>query len=150
MTIPNSLLGIAIAIASEGHKDQLDKGGKPYILHPLKVMYYLKSDDTELNCIAVLHDYIEDVKGATYSQLIDYGMTPRIIAGIQALTKLPGQSHEEYMTAILSNQDAMKVKLCDLRHNMDVRRLKGVSAKDLARVEKYQKMYLQIKNELNK
>ena len=39
---------------------------------------------------------------------------------------------------------------CDLRHNMDVRRLKGVSAKDLARVEKYQKMYLQIKNELNK
>jgi hypothetical protein len=42
----------------------------------------------------------------------------------------------------------MKVKLADLRHNSDIRRLKGVTEKDIRRVEKYHKMYLQIKEKL--
>ena len=38
----------------------------------------------------------------------------------------------------------MKVKLADLRHNTDVRRLKGVSEKDIARMEKYHRFYMEI------
>ena len=122
-----------------------DKGGMPYVLHCLKVMHYLKSDDEELCCIALGHDLVEDRKNITYAFLRQMGFSERIISGIAALTKVPGESHEEYVAKIKANPDAIRVKLADLRHNSDIRRLKGVTAKDVARLEKYHKMYLELK-----
>ena len=48
----------AIAIAAAAHAGQLDKGGAPYILHPLKVM--LRMTSLEERIVAVLHDVVED------------------------------------------------------------------------------------------
>ena len=42
----------------------------------------------------------------------------------------------------------MRVKLCDLRHNTDVRRLKGVTDKDIARMAKYHLFYMEIQARL--
>jgi (p)ppGpp synthase/HD superfamily hydrolase len=142
-----SMLSTAIKIAVNAHDGQFDKGGNAYILHPLKVMHYLKSDDEELQAIAVLHDVIED-SNVTYADLTENGMTERVVIAIRLLTKVPGQTHEEYLSRICSSKDAMKVKLADLRHNSDICRLKGVMEKDIRRVEKYHKMYLQIKEKL--
>lgn len=139
------MLANAIALASEKHKGQFDKGGMPYILHPLRVMHYLKSDDLELMAIAVLHDVIEDTD-VTFEDLKNLGMSERVIAGVKALTKIPGQTPEEYLAVIKDNIDAIKVKLADLRHNMDARRLKGVTEKDRARLDKYAKMYYALKD----
>lgn len=122
-----------------------DKGGAPYILHCLKVMYYLKTEDEELQCIGLGHDLIEDRKNITYALLAEMGFSERVIAGIRAMTKLPGQTPEEYLEQVKANPDAIRVKLCDLRHNSDIRRLKGVTAKDVARIEKYHKMYMELK-----
>ena len=44
----------AIAIAATAHEGQVDKGGTPYILHPLKVM--LRVNTLEERIVAVLHD----------------------------------------------------------------------------------------------
>jgi (p)ppGpp synthase/HD superfamily hydrolase len=143
-----NMLSEMLLLSTQFHYNQLDKGGNPYILHPLKVMYYLKSDDVELQCIALGHDLIEDT-ACTYHLLRQAGMTERVIEGIRAMTKLPDQTPEEYLQQVLSNRDAMLVKLCDLRHNSDIRRLKGVTAKDIARIEKYHNMYLTIKERLN-
>ena len=140
-----TLLANAIALASEKHKGQFDKGGMPYILHPLKVMHYLKSDDLELMAMAVLHDVVEDTT-VTFQDLRVLGMSERVIIGVKALTKMPGQTAEEYLAGIKANPDAIKVKMCDLRHNMDARRLKGISSKDQARLDKYCKMYWELKN----
>ena len=126
---------------------QFDKGGNPYILHPLKVMHLLESDDEELNVIAVLHDSIED-SDVTCAYLAENGMSQRVIDALFLLTKQRGQTQEEYLNGILASEDAMKVKLADLRHNTDIRRLKGVTEKDIRRVEKYHNMYLQIKEKL--
>ncbi|UYL04455.1 hypothetical protein EPNKCIFM_00153 [Klebsiella phage KP13-16] len=57
------------------------------------------------------------------------------------LTKKAGQSHNEYLSGILYSSDACRVKLADLRHNIDIRRLKGLREKDFARMQKYLKMY---------
>lgn len=137
------MLGKMLVIATNAHNGQFDKGGAPYILHPLKVMHYLKTDDEELQCIALGHDVIEDTK-VTYQDLRDAGISERVIAGIGALTKLPGQTLEEYKAGVFGNIDAVQVKLCDLRHNMDPRRLKGVSEKDLARGAKYQVFFMEL------
>lgn len=122
-----------------------DKGGVPYVLHCLKVMHYIKSDDEELCCIALGHDLVEDRKHITYAYLRSMGFSERVIAGIAALTKVPGESHDEYLAKIKSNPDAIRVKLADLRHNSDIRRLKGISEKDIKRIEKYHKMYLELR-----
>lgn len=139
----NTLLSKAIALAATKHADQFDKGGSPYILHVLKVMHYTKSDDLEILIIAVLHDIVEDTD-VTYDDLRLMGFSERVIAGIAALTKLPGQTHKEYKAGILSNVDAIIVKKADLRHNSDIRRLKGVTEKDVARVVKYHSMWLEL------
>lgn len=137
------LLNKMLVLATTRHAGQFDRGGNPYILHPLKVMYYLKSNDEELQCIALAHDLVEDTD-TTYDELRSMGFTNRVIEGIAALTKLPGESYDQYKERVKANPDAIKVKMADLRHNTDIRRLKGVTEKDLARVEKYQRFYLEL------
>lgn len=136
-------LAIAISLAAEGHKNQFDRGGRPYILHPLKVMHYLKTDDYELMAIAVLHDLIEDTK-FTFEDLRNAGLSDRVVEGVRALTKNVGETYEEYKERVKRNIDAVRVKMSDLRHNSDIRRLKGVTQKDIERIVKYQKFYLEL------
>lgn len=139
------LLGKVLVLATNAHAGQFDKGGKPYILHPLAVMSLLNSDDEELQCIALLHDVIEDTK-TTWKQLEEVGCTPRIIEAVRALTKMPGQSYDEYKEGVFQNKDAMLVKMADLRHNTDIRRLKGVSQKDIDRLAKYNRFFLELQS----
>ena len=138
------MLDKAIHLATNAHHGQFDKGGKPYILHPLRVMSFLKTDDEELQCIALLHDVVEDTD-VTYSDLGAAGMSLRVIEGVQALTKQKGFDYETYKQQVLKNRDAMQVKMADLRHNTDIRRLKGVSEKDIKRMAKYHEFYIQLK-----
>jgi (p)ppGpp synthase/HD superfamily hydrolase len=141
------MLDKMLNIAVNAHHGQFDKGGNPYILHPLKVMHYLKSDDEELMCMALGHDVIEDTD-VTYQDLRDAGISERVIKGLQCLTKQRGQTYQEYKAAVFSSEDAMRVKMADLRHNTDIRRLRGVTEKDIARIAKYQMFYTEIKDRL--
>ena len=136
-------LGRAIALSATAHADQTDKGSMPYFLHANKVAYYLKSTDQELMAIAYLHDVVEDC-GVTYSDLHSIRMSERVIEGVRCMTKIPGETNEEYMVRLESNVDAVRVKLADLRHNSDIRRLKGVTDKDIARMTKYHKMSMRL------
>jgi hypothetical protein len=67
-----------------------------------------------------------------------------VIAGVRALTKVPGETLDEYKAQVFANPDAMRVKKCDLRHNSDIRRLKGVTEKDIRRMARYHEFYLEI------
>lgn len=141
------MLAKMLVIATNAHAGQFDKGGNPYILHPLKVMHYTKSQDEEIQCIALGHDVIEDTS-VTYQDLRDAGISDRVISALKALTKVPGQTYEEYKAGVFANRDAMVVKAADLRHNSDIRRLKGVTEKDVARVAKYMQFYSEIQAKL--
>lgn len=142
-------LSKAIVLAVNRHEGQFDKGGNPYILHLMKVMHYTKSDDEEIQQIAVMHDIIEDTD-TTYLELVEMGFSERVIQGVMCMTKQRGQTYDQYRKQVLSNKDAMIVKSADLRHNSDIRRLKGVTDKDIARITKYHMFYLEIQAELQK
>lgn len=142
------MLGRMLVLVTNAHAGQYDRGGQPYILHPLKVMHYLKSNDEELQCIALGHDVIEDTD-VTYKDLRDNGISERVIAGIKALTKVPGETLDEYKVRVFANRDAMLVKKSDLRHNTDIRRLKGVTEKDIARMARYHQFYVEISARLD-
>ena len=142
------LLGKVLVLATNAHAGQFDRGGNPYILHPIKVMHYLKTDDEELQCIALLHDVIEDTS-TSWKDLEAIGCTSRVISAVRVLTKQPGQTYDEYKLEVFANLDAMRVKSCDLRHNTDIRRLKGITQKDIDRNAKYNQFYLEIQSRLN-
>lgn len=153
------MLSRAILIATNAHAGKFDKGGKPYILHPITIMYKLKTDDEELQCIGILHDVIEDCTGKvifidgrkliiSYQMLREEGMSERVIHGLIGVTKVPGQTAEEYEEGVFETVDRMRVKAEDLRHNSDLRRLKGVTEKDLARNSKYQVFFHKIQQRL--
>lgn len=141
-------LGRMLVIAATRHEGQFDKGGVPYILHPLKVMHYMRSDDEDLLCIALGHDLVEDTFSCVEEGVLflrENNFNERVISGIVALTKIPGEAYDDYKERVKSNRDSILVKMADLRHNSDIRRLKGVRDKDIERVVKYQKFYLELK-----
>jgi (p)ppGpp synthase/HD superfamily hydrolase len=133
-----------IVLATNRHQGQKDKGGMPYILHPLKVMHYLNTEDTELMAIAVGHDLLEDTFRSIEEGVLvlqDMGFSERVILGILCCSKVPGETFEQYEQRVMSNKDSIKVKMCDLRHNTDIRRLKGLTEADFLRTAKYHKFY---------
>ena len=151
------MLSKAILIATQAHAGQFDKGGKPYILHPLTVLHKVGHVSEVIQSIAVLHDVVEDCTGKviyidgqevtiSFAMLKEQGMTDDVVDGVKALTKMPGQTYEEYQAAVLNNRNAMVVKMEDLRTNSDLRRLKSktITEKDVARVAKYMAFYAMI------
>jgi len=136
------MLGNAIALAATAFQNKTDKGGKPYILHCLHVMNKMKYEgDEELMIVAVLHDLIEDT-GYTFTDLEVMGYSDRVINLLVLLTHSKNISYETYIEQIKSNsEDAVKIKLQDLRHNSDITRIKGLREKDFARLAKYHKAY---------
>lgn len=140
------LLSKMIVMATNAHAGTFDRAKVPYIMHPIAVMQLLKGDDAkdeELQCIALGHDMIEDTN-TTYADLRNAGFTPRIIEGIRCLTKVPGETYEEYCDKVKSNVDAIKVKMADLLHNSDLTRLKGITVKDMERANRYMKLYYEL------
>lgn len=129
-------LEMAINIAVKYHKNQRDKGGNPYIEHPLWVM----SNVTGIKCkiAAVLHDIVEDTE-ITIEDLKVYGFDDEIVDAIRLLTRDKNSTYEEYIGNLFKNPIAVKVKLKDLEHNMDLTRLpNGLTEKDKKRNERYE------------
>lgn len=141
------MLAAMLVIAANAHAGQFDKSGQPYILHPLAVMNLLESHDEELQCMALGHDLFEDTK-VTAKDLRDAGISDRVIDGIYSVTKMPGETYEEYKEKVFNRRDGMLVKRADLRHNSDFRRLKGISPKDVERMARYQTFYFEIEQRL--
>lgn len=137
------MLNKMLVLMANRHSGQFDKSGMPYSLHCLKVMHYTKSDDEEIQIIALGHDIIEDTD-TTWTELIDMGFSGRVIDAIDALTKRRGESYDEYKVRVKANKDARIVKKADLRHNSDLRRLKGLTEKDFTRMEKYHSFYAEL------
>lgn len=138
------MLNKMLVLAANAHAGQYDKGGHPYILHPLAVMNLVESKEEEILCIALGHDLVEDC-GITYFDLREtYGFTERIIDGIRCMTKVPGETYDEYKIKLKANADAVTVKIADLTHNTDIRRLKGVREKDMQRMERYFHLYMEL------
>ena len=127
-----------IAFIAEKHKGQVDKSGKPYIVHPVTVALNCKSESGKR--VALLHDVLEDTD-ATIEELIQLGLSDEEIEAVVLLTKPKKEDYMDYVKRVAKNPIAREVKLQDLTHNMDLTRLKEITEKDLKRKEKYEKAY---------
>lgn len=131
----NELLARAIIMATKAHKGQTDKADMPYILHPLFLM--TKMSSIRLKVIAVLHDVLEDTE-LCEEDLVDAGFPDDVIEPVKLLTK-GGESYDKYIINLSSSWEARRVKLADLTHNLDLRRLTyPLGDSDFKRIAKYQ------------
>jgi len=126
----------AIKIALETHENQVDKGGETYILHPLRLMVQMPTE--ELQIIAVLHDVVED-SNYTFEYLIKEGFTTEVIEALRALTKQENEQYSDFIQRVKENPLATKVKIADLKDNSNLDRIQNPTEKDLERVKKYKK-----------
>lgn len=131
-----NLLEVAIMIAVNAHSGQVDKGGQPYILHPLRVMMSLVDEKDKI--IGVLHDTVEDTD-VTYEYLKEVGFDDEIIEGIKSVTRNKGETYNQFIDRVSLNPRGKRVKLADIEDNMDINRIPNPSEKDYSRVEKYKK-----------
>ena len=125
----------AIQIAVAAHAGIKDKGGKPYILHPIKVMMRVETEEEQI--VAILHDVVEDTDW-TFDALRNEGFSETVIEALETVTKQSeDEDYEDFIKRSLRNDIGRKVKIADLRENLDVTRIGKLSEKDIKRINKY-------------
>lgn len=132
----------AIALAVRAHQGQKDKAGAPYILHPLRLMFRMETDTERI--VAVLHDVIED-SPHSLEELSHAGYPPEITEALDCLTKRKNEPYAAFIERVKTNPLARKVKLADLEDNLNEKRLKTITSKDLDRLSKYRMAWKSLK-----
>lgn len=118
----------AMKIMFDAHKDDFDKGGYPYVFHPFYLATQVEGEYA--TCVALLHDLVED-HGDMYNfqTLLEIGFPIEVIDALKVLTHEKRVPYMEYIEKISKNEIARKVKIQDLKHNLDIRRTDGVKSK---------------------
>ena len=136
------ILDRAKAIATSAHEGQVDKAGKPYIEHPMRVMNMGKTVEEKI--AGVLHDVVED-SDWTFEMLEKEGIPKDVMDALRCVTKLSeDEDYDHFIARVKTNPLAVKVKLNDLKDNMDITRLGEVTEKDLTRLNKNIRAYRQL------
>ena len=130
----------AIIIAASAHRGQTDKGGKPYILHCLRVMAMGESFDEMV--VGVLHDILEDTRTTAQTLLLSGVSEPQLEA-IVALTRRESEPYEDFISRVAQNDLAKRVKIYDLFDNLS-------PARALPNGEKLRERYCRALNKLQR
>lgn len=128
----------SLEIALRAYSGQRDKAGKTYILHPLRIMS--KMDSEYEMSVALLHDVIEDSDYSS-ADLLAEGIPLEVVDAVQLLSKVNGETYDQFIDRVIGNKLASKVKIADLEDNINVLRLESMGEKDLERIVKYHKAW---------
>jgi (p)ppGpp synthase/HD superfamily hydrolase len=129
-----TLIEKSLAIALRAHTGAIDKAGRAYILHPLRIMAKMATD-TEMS-VALLHDVIED-SDITADDLLAEGIPEQVVTAVLCLTIQADESYQDFVLRASQNPVARKVKIADIEDNLNVLRIRNLTEKDLARITKY-------------
>lgn len=140
-------LEIAIEIARQAHAGQVDKAGEDYIGHPLRVMEMCETEEQKI--VGVLHDVVED-SDWTFEMLEEEGFSDEIIDALRCITKQSeDEDYDDFISRVMTNLLAIKIKLCDIEDNLDLSRLGELTEADINRSQKYMRARARLKDALN-
>ncbi|MGL5066643.1 MAG: hypothetical protein ACRC6T_02280 [Sarcina sp.] len=125
-----------------------DKGGNLYINHLRSVANDVDAPKEKI--VAMLHDLLEDTD-YTESYLIKIGVPKELRDAVKSLTRTQTQSYKDYINNICINEKSfvLRVKLADLKNNMDISRISNPTKEDKERIRKrYMPAYTQIEKRL--
>ena len=116
----------------------LTEATKPYLLHPLRLMTRVETETEKI--VAVLHDVIEDSQPPQrwrFDELRREGFSESVLAALEGVTRREGETCEDVIRRSLTHPVARRVKLADIKDNMDLRRLATLTDRDAARLRRY-------------
>ena len=127
----------AILIAVTAHTGQKDRGGNPYILHPLNVMMRVETEEEKI--VGILHDLVEDTNWS-FEMLREEGFSPTVIEALESVTKYSeNEDYDEFVQRSSNNKIGRRVKIADLQENLDITRVGDLAKEDIKRINKYKK-----------
>ncbi|MFT3786148.1 MAG: HD domain-containing protein [Tepidisphaeraceae bacterium] len=132
----------AIEIAVAAHREDSDKQGGPYILHPMRVMLCVQcppGTNDEARIVAMLHDVVEDTD-TTLDDIRAEGFSEAVVHALSLVTHDKGSSYADYVVRAKQNPIARAVKLADLHDNSRLDRCllrAPTSDKDMKRLHRY-------------
>lgn len=130
----NSELNLACIIAGCVFFGKTQRSGEDFIQHALEVATdSIESKNKRI--IAILHDVIEDSqkeadeeKRWTIDDLRDIGFSERVLKGVDGVTLRPGEKYFDFIERCsLAGDDAITVKISDLKHNSDPTRYRHIT-----------------------
>jgi (p)ppGpp synthase/HD superfamily hydrolase len=115
-------LNNAIRIATIAHAGQIDKAGKPYILHPLRVGAAGLTEEEQI--VGFLHDVVEDTGIMLHELRMDFGN--EIADAIDSVTRRENETYKEFILRAAQNPIGKAVKINDIKDNL--KRMDGLSS----------------------
>lgn len=112
----------AFDLALQAHKNQVDKCGEPYFLHPMRIAaHFQELNDADAAIVALLHDVVEE----TWVSLgfLEDRFPENIVDAVDALTRRKNETYRMYIKRLCSNELARKVKIADIEDNLSPMRL---------------------------
>ena len=87
--------------------------------------------------VALIHDLVEDSE-CTLDILKERGLDAECLDAVDAITRRKDEQYYfDYIERVSKNSIARLVKICDLEHNMDIRRLEKFGEYEQKRLAKY-------------
>ena len=136
------LLETAIRLAAKVHRGQVDRFGKPYILHVMRVM--MRGQDLEEQLLGALHDVLERSE-LTVDDLAKKGFPPRVLKALLHISRVEPETYEQYIDRVVQDNLAIRVKLHDLADKMDLLHVDQLDPADLKRYNKQLTAYHRMK-----
>jgi len=118
----------AYELAKAAHQGKNDRGGHPYIGHPVRVSARFVAD-AGMQVAALLHDTVEDTPVTL--ETIEEAFGTEIRNLVEGLTRRKeSESYPEYVARAGSCWKTRWIKMADLLDNMDTSRLETVTDDD--------------------
>ena len=100
------------------------ENGECYKLHAYRVMESMDTEEEQI--IALLHDVVEDTE-VSLADLEGEGFSKAVLGAVEDLTKGNLVRYFDYIEDLSLNTLAAKVKIAELKDNMDVVRVNRMS-----------------------
>jgi len=133
----------AMQVALNAHSSQTDKAGEAYIMHPIRVMQDVETEEEKV--VALLHDVVED--SSVSFEHVERRFSDRIVDAVRGMTKKDDESYSEFIERAKENEISREVKKADIRDNLDASRLGELDEEDIKRMEKYSRSLEVLKND---
>lgn len=138
-------LSRAMTMAIRAHAGQRDKAGAAYVWHPFRVGFSLLPD-VDAAIVGTLHDVLEDCPQISMKD-VEEAVTGnrRILDALTVLTHLTCETYQSYILGCAQNPLARKVKIADLKDNLDPARFERAVAagQDAGKMNRLRMRYIE-------
>jgi len=129
----------AIDFALTKHQGQVDKAGRPYFGHVLRVALSVLPYGEEYTIAALLHDVVEDCNITLVE--IEQKWGSHVSEAVNALSRRPNEIYSDFVERASKNVISRVVKLADLEDNMQPERIAVLPVEQQGIIQRYAKAY---------